>query len=46
MAGKGDKPRSCFNKQFRDNYNLINWKSKKRKKKACNSKGKIIQYYK
>jgi hypothetical protein len=27
-AGKGDKPRSCFSKQFKDNYDSIKWKSK------------------
>jgi hypothetical protein len=29
-AGKGDKPRSCFSKQFKDNYDLINWKKNKK----------------
>jgi hypothetical protein len=24
--GKGDSPRSCFSKQFKDNYSEINWK--------------------
>ena len=23
--GKGDKPRNCFSKKFRDNYDKINW---------------------
>lgn len=23
--GKGDKPRNCFSKQFKDNYEEINW---------------------
>ena len=23
--GKGDKPRNCFSKDFRDNYDGINW---------------------
>lgn len=44
MAGKGDKPRSCFSKQFRDNYNLIDWRQKK-KKKRCTSTGKYIKSY-
>jgi len=30
-AGKGDKPRNCFSKKYRDNYDSINW-NKKRKK--------------
>lgn len=29
-AGKGDKPRSCFSKQFKQNYELINWKKNKK----------------
>lgn len=29
-AGKGDKPRNCFSKQFKDNYDLIDWNSKKK----------------
>ncbi len=29
-AGKGDKPRNCFSKQFKDNYDLIVWKNKKK----------------
>lgn len=24
-AGKGDKPRNCFSKQFKDNYDQIKW---------------------
>lgn len=29
-AGKGDKPRNCFSKQFKDNYDLIDWGRDKR----------------
>jgi hypothetical protein len=25
QAGKGDKPRNCFSKQFKDNYDEIKW---------------------
>ena len=25
-AGKGDKPRSCFSKQYKDNFEEIDWK--------------------
>lgn len=32
-AGKGDNPRNCFSKKFKDNYDLINWKNKKKRKK-------------
>lgn len=24
-AGKGDKPRNCFSKQYKDNFDEINW---------------------
>lgn len=24
-AGKGDKPRNCFSKQYKDNYDSIDW---------------------
>lgn len=27
-AGKGDRPRNCFSKQYWDNYDLIKWPSK------------------
>jgi len=29
QAGKGDSPRNCFSQKYRDNFDLINWKSKK-----------------
>jgi hypothetical protein len=29
--GKGDAPRNCFSKQFKQNYNKINWKSNDKK---------------
>jgi len=25
MAGKGDKPRNCFSKRFKNNYDEIDW---------------------
>jgi len=28
--GKGDSPRNIFSKKFRENYDGINWKSKKK----------------
>ena len=41
-AGKGDRPRNCFSKQFKDNYDLIDWSKNKRasdgqinEKKCC-----------
>jgi hypothetical protein len=27
-AGKGDKPRNCFTKQFKENYDKIKWDTK------------------
>ena len=27
-AGKGSKPRNCFSKDFKNNYDSINWKNK------------------
>lgn len=50
MAGKGDSPRSCYSKQFKDNYDLITWekkcKSRKPKKCSCISVKTIIKYSK
>ena len=37
MAGKGDKPRNCFSKDFKDNYDLIVW-GKNKTKKSSNKK--------
>lgn len=28
--GKGDSPRSCFSKKFKDNYSEINWEKKEK----------------
>lgn len=36
QAGKGDKPRNCFSKKFKDNYDLIKWEFNKKD----NAKGK------
>ena len=27
-AGKGSKPRNCFSKDFKNNYDSINWNKK------------------
>lgn len=35
-AGKGDKPRNCFSKQFKDNYDLIKWERKSGEKEPTN----------
>jgi hypothetical protein len=38
-AGKGDKPRNCFSKQYKENHDSINWgrKNTKKIKKGSNS---------
>lgn len=33
MNGKGSKPRNCLSKQFKTNFELINWTKKKKLKK-------------
>jgi len=32
-AGKGDKPRNCFSRKYKDNYDKIDWKKRNRKGK-------------
>lgn len=32
-AGKGDKPRNCFSKEYKNNYEKINWGKKKQNTK-------------
>jgi hypothetical protein len=31
QAGKGSKPRNCFSKKFKDNYDEIDWGKPKNK---------------
>lgn len=48
MAGKGSKPRSCFSKKFKQNYEEINWCNKEPNKEIRNyavKKGKKIFKY-
>jgi DnaJ-class molecular chaperone len=34
--GKGDKPRNCFSRQFKENYDFINWgKTSNKKDYSC-----------
>lgn len=40
MAGKGDKPRNCFSKQFKANYDLIDWSNKKKEKESYERRNK------
>ena len=48
-AGKGDSPRNCFSKSFKNNYDSINWKIKKDKalikKELKNKDGSIVYIY-
>ena len=32
QAGKGDKPRNCFSKEFKRNFDQVNWGKNKSKK--------------
>ena len=40
-AGKGDKPRSCFSKQFKSNYDEINWDKKRVKRDKLKKKERL-----
>jgi hypothetical protein len=40
MNGKGDAPRNCFSKQFKDNYETINWSKKNPLKTSEQKAGK------
>lgn len=45
-AGKGDKPRNCFSKQFKDNYDKIEWNRKQLESNLIKtSKGKKTYKY-
>ena len=37
-AGKGDKPRNCFSKEFQDNYDEIEWGDNRKQKKPFRRK--------
>jgi hypothetical protein len=41
-AGKGDKPRNCFSKAFKENYDEIDWNHHK-KQKSQTSRCKSIK---
>ena len=48
MAGKGSKPRSCFSKDFKQNFDQIVWESQQDKpecKEIKVKKGKITYKY-
>lgn len=37
-AGKGDKPRNCFSKDFKNNFDNINWTKKEKSFKKVKTK--------
>lgn len=41
-AGKGDSPRNCFSKEYKDNYDLIDWSAHKRTNKNTVNPNKDI----
>ena len=44
-AGKGDKPRNCFSKKYKDNYENINWsESENAEKKICPACKDVVFY--
>jgi hypothetical protein len=45
-AGKGDKPRNCFTKKFKDNFDQIKWEKAEPKVKVEKKKGKTVYYFK
>jgi hypothetical protein len=46
-AGKGDKPRNCFSKNYKNNYDNIIWEKKNKPDvKVKEIKGKKIYVYK
>ena len=34
MSGKGDKPRNCFSKRYKKNYDNIKWPKKGKREKS------------
>lgn len=44
-AGKGDKPRNCFSKKYKNNYDEIDWgrKNSDLKKSEINNKPRLLK---
>lgn len=42
--GKGDKPRSCFSKKFKTNYDQINWHEQTKQPVKYKKSRKIYRY--
>lgn len=45
MNGKGDSPRNCSSKDFKKNYDLIEWSNKKGKVKCPECKQGVKKSY-
>ncbi len=45
MNGKGSKPRNCFTKEFRDNYDTIDWGKTPLEKCMEDSQEKYVNEY-
>ena len=43
MAGKGDKPRNCFSKRFKNNYDEIDWGRGKVKRNRKRSPSGVLE---
>jgi len=43
-AGKGDKPRNCFSKNFKNNYESIDWKTSDKNYKQKELKSIKVKY--
>lgn len=46
-AGKGSKPRNCFSKEFKKNFDVINWATKENReiRNYIVKKGKKVYKY-
>jgi len=38
QSGKGDKPRNCFSRSYKDNYDMIQWGGNKKCANASNAR--------
>ena len=43
MSGKGDKPRNCFSKRFKNNYDEIDWGRGKNKRNRKRNARRILK---
>lgn len=41
-AGKGDKPRNCFSKKFKDNYDEIDWTAHKKINEKVSDRESVV----